>query len=61
MTKDKKLYYEWPEESFDDRIKREMAMPVWERPSSLRDFLCPISLNPFEKPAAGMRIIIMPV
>ena len=60
MLKNKDLY-EWPEESFDDRVKREMAMPAWERPSNLRDFLHPISLNPFEEHVAGMRMITIPV
>ena len=60
-TKDKKLYYECPEKSFEDKVKREMAMPAWERPSILRDFLHPISFNPFEEHVAGMRMIIMPL
>lgn len=33
--KDKDLY-EWPEKSFEDRVKREMNLPVWERPSLMR-------------------------
>ena len=32
-----KDYYEWPEESFEDKVKREMAMPVWERPSVMNE------------------------
>jgi len=31
--------YEWTEESFEDRVKREMSLPVWERPSLMRDYL----------------------
>lgn len=50
-------FYKWPEENFDDKVKREMAMPVWERPSMLKDYLHPIKFSPFEEQMPGMRII----
>lgn len=28
-------FYKWPEESCEDRVKREMAMPAWERPTMM--------------------------
>ena len=50
-------FYEWPEESFEDKVKREMALPVWERPSLISDFL-QSSHTPFYERMAGMRMAL---
>lgn len=49
-------FYKWPEESFDDKVKREMAIPVWERPSMLKA-LCPNFFSPFEEHLPAMRMM----
>ena len=51
-----KDFYEWPEESFEDRVKREKAMSVWERPSMLKA-LYPNSFSPFKEHLPAMRIM----
>ena len=55
--KDKELY-EWSDESFEDRVRKEMALPVWERPSSDRNFLYHIFFNPSDLHVLGMRLMI---
>lgn len=54
--KDKELY-EWLDESFEDKVKREMALPAWERPSLIRNFL-QSSHTPFYERMAGMRMAL---
>ena len=50
-------FYEWPEESFENKVKREMALPVWERPILIRNFQQSL-YTPFYECIAGVRMAL---